>query len=247
MMMVPFIALFVMLLQLSSIGARSFLPCILSTTLKLTASVPTRGISTIDLNSDSKEQSESLTIKEEVAYQGFRNIVKRHIKLPNEKVIEIEVLKHRHESVVVFSWNSTSKTTTLVREYHPGPELTLFGTVAGMYEKAKHHSALECAEHELEEEAQLRTSKWYALLGEEHVSMPFDKYSNNRFYPFLALDCEKVENARPLDEGEHITIHENVTYEEIMQLIRSGRMNVVSTYTCLLAFNKLDELGIDYK
>eukprot|EP01040_Poterioochromonas_malhamensis_P004728 gene4728-5073_t len=233
-----------MVLLISMIRARYYLPSVVSSSLKLIAAIPTRGLSAIDAIN---EANDSLTVEETVAYQGFRNIVKRNIKLPNDKIIEIEVLKHRHESVVVFSWNSTSKTTTLVREYHPGPELSLYGTVAGMYEKSKHHSALECAEHELEEEAQLRTSKWYTLLGSEAISMPFDKYSNNRFYPFLALDCEKVENGRPLDEGEYITIHENVTYQDIMKLIETGKMNVVSTYTCLLAFKKLDELGIAYK
>ena len=197
--------------------------------------------------------NESLTIDEKTAYEGFRNIVKRKIRLPNEKIIEIEVLKHRHESVVVFNWDSKKRTATLVREYHPGPEQTIYGTVAGMYEKWKHSSALECAQHELEEEAHLRTDKWFSLLetpstdGQEGAGMAFDKYSNNRFHPFLALDCEKVSNPKPLDPGEFITIHENITYSQIMDMIKTGQMNVVSTYTSLLAFQKLEELGIEYK
>lgn len=180
-------------------------------------------------------------------FRGYRDIVKRTVKLPNNRTVQFDVLKQRHESIVVFSWDSKSKTTTLVQEYHPGPEETLVGTVAGMYEKWKHADPTECAEHELEEEAQITSKRWFPLLETATTSMPFDKYSNNRFYPFLALDCVKHPNPKPIDEGECINILENVTYAEIMDLLKKGKMNVVSAYTCLLAFQKLDELGIDYK
>jgi 8-oxo-dGTP pyrophosphatase MutT (NUDIX family) len=195
--------------------------------------------------------SKSLTIKDEIMYHGFRDVVKRTVKLPNDKIFAFDILKHRHESVVVFNWNTKTKTTTLIYEYNPGPEQSLFGTVAGMYEKNKHSSSLECAQHELEEEAHLSPSNpsadWYPLLENSTVSMPFDKYSNNKFYPFLALNCARVENPRALDDEEHIAIIENVSYKEIMDLIKKGKMNVVSAYTCLLGFQKLDELGIDYR
>jgi hypothetical protein len=189
----------------------------------------------------------SKTIKDEVAYEGFRNIVRRTTKLPNDQIVVYDVLKQTHESVVVFSWDSKTKTTSLVEEYHPGPEVSIYGTVAGMYFKDKDASAFECAQHELEEEAQLQTKKWIPLLANLKTSMPFDKYSNNRFYPYLALDCESVPNPRPGDDDEFITVHKNVTYSQIMKLIADGKMNVVSTYTCLLAFKKLEELGIEYK
>jgi hypothetical protein len=195
---------------------------------------------------DSKKD-ETVTIKEDVVFQGYRSIVKQTVKLPNGKLWEVEVLRQKHESVVVFIWNSSKKTTTLVREYHPGPEQNLYGTVAGMFEPWKHSSPLECAQHELEEEARVRTNQWYPLLHHENTSMPFDKYSNNRFYPFLAIDPETVENPRLGDEEEFIEVYEDVSYSQIIDMIQRGEMNVVSTYTIFLAFKKLDDLGIDYK
>eukprot|EP01031_Cornospumella_fuschlensis_P039746 gene39746-48390_t len=119
----------------------------------------------------------------------------------------------------------------------------MLGTVAGMCENGKHSSILQAAQHELEEEAQLRTDNWYPLLNEGAI-MPFDKYSNNKFIPFLALDCEPVKSAKPLDDEEYITIHRNVTYTEMMDLMASGQINVVSTYTIMLGLQKLKHLGI---
>lgn len=54
-----------------------------------------------------------------------------------------------------------------------------------MYEPVKHASALECAQFELEEEAQLRTNAWVSLLANQSIAMSFDKYSDNKFHPFL--------------------------------------------------------------
>ena len=192
-------------------------------------------------------QNESLTLHEETVFEGYRNIVRRHVKLPTGENATYDILTQKHLSVVVFIWDSTTSTTTLIREYHPGPERYMYGTVAGMYENKKHDSPLEAAMFELEEEAQLMSSQWHSLLLHHDINMPFDKYSTNKFYPYLALDCKKVLEPKPMDAEEFISVHPNVTYHDLIQLINSGQMNVVSTYTILLAFNKLDELGIPYK
>lgn len=190
-----------------------------------------------------------LTIREEVVFRGYRNIVRREVRLPNDHKVIYDVLTQKHLSVVVFPWDSRSKTTTLVREYHPGPEKFLYGTVAGMYELNKHTSPLECGKHELEEEAQLQSNQWYELVDTAKTSMgmPFDKYSNNHFFPYLALDCESVINPKPMDDDEFITLQRNVTYSQLMDYMKTGQINVVSTFTILLGFQKLDELGIPYR
>jgi hypothetical protein len=66
--------------------------------------------------------------------------------------------------IQVFPWDSKTKTTTLLREYQPGPNAVLYGTVAGMFEKDKHQDPLECAQFELEEEAHLETTQWVIKL-----------------------------------------------------------------------------------
>ncbi|KAJ1397894.1 hypothetical protein B484DRAFT_424984 [Ochromonadaceae sp. CCMP2298] len=179
---------------------------------------------------------------ETVAFEGYRNIIKRDFLLPTGQEISYDILTQNHLSVVVFAWNSTSSTATLIREYHPGAEQFMYGTVAGMYEFHKHTSPLEAAEYELEEEAQLRTDSMIALL-DGAVSQPFDKYSTNRFFPYLALDCEFVQDARAMDAEELITVRYDVTYTELMDMMSAGKINVVSTYAILLGVKKLREMG----
>lgn len=183
-------------------------------------------------------------LHEEVIFTGYRKVLRRDILLPNGKIANFDVLHQKHLSVVVFVWDSASATGTLVREYHPGPERFLYGTVAGMCETGKHDSAIQAAKFELEEEAHLQTDQWYPLLQEVGTMMPLDKYSNNNFLPFLALDCHHVANPREVDDEEIISIHHNVTYNQMMRLIKTGNMNVVSAYTIMLGFQKLLELGI---
>lgn len=120
----------------------------------------------------------------------------------------------------------------------------MYGTIAGMYESAKHQSAREAAQFELEEEAHLKSNNWIPLLEESHLSTPVDKYSDNKFFPFLALDCETVINPRPVDNEEYIEIVHNVTFIQLNKLLYTGQINVHSSYGILLALRKLQELKI---
>jgi hypothetical protein len=118
----------------------------------------------------------------------------------------------------------------------------LHGTVAGIYEAEKHDSLMSCARFELEEEAQLRSDHWVPLLDSDKA-VPFDKYADTVFHPFLALDCTPVLNPRPLDDEEYIVIERGVGYKRIMELICDGSMNVPCGYVCMLAFEKLRSMG----
>lgn len=59
---------------------------------------------------------------------------------------------------MVFIWNSTDRTTTLIEEYAPGPLDVICGPVAGGCEDHKHRDPSEAARHELEEEVNTLTS-----------------------------------------------------------------------------------------
>ena len=113
-----------------------------------------------------------------------------------------------------------------------------------MYETHKHGSPLESAQFELEEEAGLRSMEWVPLLRDDLTAAPFDKYSNNSFFPFLALDCEEVAHPRPMDDEEHITVLRNVSHGQLMEWLCAGRINVLSSYTALLGVRKLREMGV---
>jgi len=56
-----------------------------------------------------------------------------------------------NQSVLVFIWNSTAQSATLIREFHPGPMEWQFGVVAGGYEAHKHASPLHAARCEVHE------------------------------------------------------------------------------------------------
>lgn len=202
----------------------------------------TRSVSSIVHNGGSPSVT---TLEESIVFRGYRNIVRRQVILPNGRNATYDLLTQKHASVVVFTWDSQTRTTTLVNEYHPGPNKFISGTVAGMYEIDKHSSPLEAAMFELEEEAKLISDKWYPLLDTTDTSMPFDKYSTNRFYPFLAVDCKHIANGKDLDDQEFIIIERNITYPKLMSLLHSGQINVVSTYAILLGLRKLHDLGIE--
>ena len=102
---------------------------------------------------------------------------------------------------------------------------------------------MTCAAYELEEEAHLSAGTFIPLLTGDG-SVPFEKYADQFLHPYLALDCSEVLNPKPIDDEEFIVIHPRVTYRQIMDLIAHGKMNTLSAYTSLLAFQKLRELGI---
>lgn len=173
--------------------------------------------------------------------KAWRKIIRKEVMLPNKKTFNFDVLSQGHPSILVFVWDTKTKTTTLIKEYQPGPNSVLYGTVAGMYESNKHDSPLQCAQYELEEEAHLTSNTWIPLLQDAELAIPFDKYSDNKFYMYLALDCSKVPNPRSLDEAEYIVIENSVTYLKLLDIIKSGKMNVASSFAALLALQKLKE------
>ena len=194
-------------------------------------------------------------LKEEKVYDGkYRQILRKDIKFPNDHINAFEVLSNNAcPSVSMFVWDTKRKVCTLVQEYHPGPEKLLYGTINGQYEESeggKHTSAKECAAFELAEEARLeaREEDIISMLP-EGVTTPMDKYTDNRFHPFLVLNPVPVsaENERPQDEEEYITVKEGLTYDDLMALISGGKINVVSTYTILLGLKTLEKLGIEYR
>jgi hypothetical protein len=148
-------------------------------------------------------------------------------------------------AVIVFAWNSKTKTAVIIREYNPGCHKILSGLAAGIVEKDinKHNADFDlAARHELEEECHLAGGTWYRLC-DEGVSVPMDKYVITEIGAYLVIDPVKVSNPRPLDDEEDIEILEGVSVERIMDMIRGGHMNLVGGWGCLLAIEKLRELG----
>ena len=153
-------------------------------------------------------------LKEEMVYNGkYRQILRKDIKFPNNKIHLFEVLSNNaFPSVSMFVWDTRNKVCTLIQEYHPGPEKLLYGTINGQYEDSeggKHQSAKECAIFELAEEALLEAKEEDIIsMLPEGITTPMDKYTDNKFHPFLVLNPVPVkkDNFRPPDDEEYITV-----------------------------------------
>ena len=219
--------------------------------------------STFDINnikSAEEYEKEFKVIKNETAYSGWRKIIRREVINPNGKSTIYDIVSQSGGSIGVFPWNTVTSTTTLIREYHPGVGKFQYGVIGGMFE-SKHTTSLECAQFELEEEAQLKSDTWIPLLSPSPSSsssdtltttsssiltngpVSFDKYSDNVLYPYIALDCQHVDIPRAPDDDEYIVIEKNITYKRLWEIISTGQMNIFSSYVTMSALRKLEEMG----
>ena len=123
-------------------------------------------------------------------------------------------------AVIIFAWDSKTKTATIVREYMPSCHKVLGGLAAGIIETCpdKHDSdELLAARHELEEECHLAGGTWHRLT-DDGVTIPMDKYVQTRITPYLVIDPVTVEDPRELDAEEEIEIVRNVSADEILDI-----------------------------
>lgn len=58
----------------------------------------------------------------EVAYKGWRSIVSKEALYPDGRTRKFDIVTQGEPSVLVFPWDTATKTTTLLREYQPGTE-----------------------------------------------------------------------------------------------------------------------------
>ncbi|OEU08442.1 hypothetical protein FRACYDRAFT_229133 [Fragilariopsis cylindrus CCMP1102] len=192
-------------------------------------------------NNENKNNFE--IIDEKTVYSGWRTIVQRKVRMRNNKVVDFDLVgvKTGDSAVLIFAWDTKSKTATLIREYMPASNRILWGLAAGLVEeKHDNHNTELAARHELEEECHLKNGKWIPLL---HQPTAMDKYSTTTIQCYLVLDPEKEDNPKALDEEEDIEIIPGVTIPEILRWVNNGEMNLVGGFGCLLAIEKLRELG----
>lgn len=220
------------------------------------------------IKSAEEYEKEFTVLENETAYSGWRKIIRRKVLNPNGRTTTYDIVSQGGGSIGVFPWDNTTSTTTLIREYHPGVGKFQYGIIGGMYEAKKHSTSLECAQFELEEEAQLCSDTWIPLLNSSsraastttstttnvtstattdmthNCPVSFDKYSDNVLYPYIALNCKHVFTPRPLDDDEYIVVEKNVSYKRLWEIITSGEMNIFSSYVCMSALRKLEEMNI---
>jgi ADP-ribose pyrophosphatase YjhB (NUDIX family) len=181
-------------------------------------------------------------IDEKIVYSGWRTILQRKVRMRNGKVVDFDLVgvKTGEGAVLVFAWDTHSKTATVIREYMPASNRILWGLAAGLIEEKHGHDTELAARHELEEECHLKGGKWIPLLTQPAA---MDKYATTVIQCYLVIDPEPETNPKPLDDEEDIEIISGVTIPEILSYIKDGEMNLVGGYGSLLAIEKLRELG----
>jgi hypothetical protein len=216
-----------------------------------------RGGGSFDLFVDKDPEGFEI-LSETILHDNWRKLVSRQVRFPSKLVADFEIVsqgdrggKVSDGAVLVFVWNSATKTATLIREYMPSVHRFVPGLAAGMVED-KHRGVdnesqsedpvQTAAVHELEEECRLQGGTWFRLC--EPTIM--DKYATTRLSVYLVIDPmpvdEAVSKARDAtEEGMHTV--EGVTVEELWDIVAKGGMTVVGGWATQMALHKLRELG----
>lgn len=193
-------------------------------------------------------------LEEKLLFSRWRTLLSRLVRFPDGRTVDFDVVgnKGSDHAVLVFAWNSQTKTATIIREYMPGSNSLKAGIAAGLVE-SKHSSSdrdgggdgigddqkLTAAMHELEEECHLVGGEWIKLTEDTLL----DKYSTTQATVYLNLNAKTTNSPKPLDAEEEILIIPNVTIAEIMDMIAQGEMNCVGGWASLVAIHRLRELG----
>ena len=213
-------------------------------------------------NASTSETAATTTAQHEIVHESvlfstpWRSFLNRTVRLPySGKLVDffVGVQAGSDRAVLVFGWNSTDRTATLIREYMPASNRLQVGCAAGMVEHDKHNNSNNdqqqedvrqtAARYELEEECRLvGGTAWYELARD----VVMDKYSTTALTVYLVVDPERIpaHEAKPRDETEEgMEILSGVSVPQVLEWIRTGEMTIVGSWTCLLALEKLRELG----
>ena len=212
-------------------------------------------------------------IGESVVYSRWRTVIQRKVRMKSKrprgadkegstskenkdgdsKIIDFDIIAQKDgiDAVIIFAYNTTSKTATVIREYMPACNRMMYGLAAGMLESSSKHSgdnpSLIAAKMELEEECHLIGGEWMQLTTTTSSGgggTYMDKYSSTKVHAFLVIDAIPTDNPRPLDDEEYIEIIPSVSIEKIIELIRDNQFTITGGWACLVAINKLRELGL---
>ncbi|CEI88144.1 hypothetical protein CU097_010470 [Rhizopus azygosporus] len=192
------------------------------------------------------EETEAIILEDKVVYKRYITVWDRTTQFKDGRVIKWDIVGHDTSYptfVVVFTFDTTKKTTCILKEYCQGTNEMKYTCVAGAYDKRKHKSALEAAQHELSEEAHLKQGEWINLLP---PSQPADgiselKWGKNRFVPYICINPIQDDTPMNRDYEEHIEIIRDVPIDQLRKFITRGEMMLPSVQTCWMAIEYLKE------
>ena len=97
---------------------------------------PSSSFEILDEKTVYSESSSFEILDEKTVYSGWRTILQRTIRMRNGKVVDFDLVgvKTGEGAVMIFAWDTKSKTATMIREYMPASHRILWGLAAGLIE-----------------------------------------------------------------------------------------------------------------
>ena len=182
-------------------------------------------------------------LSDTVLHDQWRRLIRRRVRLPSGLVADFEIVGQSSrgggdtttttdQAVLVFVWNTSRHTATLLREYMPATHTLMHGLAAGMVEAHKHHRGASRDEDDNEDDnnnndddedednnnhddSMQRTAAQHELEEECRLTggrwirltdapVTMDKYSTTRLTCYLVLDPVPVpaDHRRQRDETE---------------------------------------------
>ncbi|KAI8047836.1 uncharacterized protein B0P05DRAFT_592485 [Gilbertella persicaria] len=185
-------------------------------------------------------------LSEEISHKRFITVWNRKTQFDDGRVVEWDVVGHNTPYptfVVVFTFDTKTKTTSILKEYAQGTNEMKYTCVAGSFDRRKHQNILQAAQHELSEEAQLKQGEWINLLPQDHSPDGISelKWGRNRFIPYLCLNPIKDDTPMERDAEEYIQVVHHVPIPDLKQFITRAEMMLPSVQTCWMALEYLRE------
>ena len=166
-------------------------------------------------------------IKEEPFKAGFRKLIKKTFRLPNNKIIDFDI-KQEGPAVCVLALTKDNN-VVLTKQFRPGPEKILLELPGGLIDKKE--SPEEAARREFLEETGY--SGDFQLVGESLDCA----YSTMVRYNFVATNCHKIQEQK-LEDNEFAEVVE-ISLEDFKKHLRSGQLTDVESGYMGLDYLKL--------
>lgn len=217
------------------------------------------------MSSSTDDEHDAITkgfkiLSDTVLHDNWRKLTSRKVQLPiiPPRVADFEIVSQgdrggqvTDQAVMVFVWHRGNQTATLIYEYMPAVHGFKLGLAAGMVED-KHNDddnndnndpVYTAAVHELEEECRLCGGTWFRLC----QPTVMDKYCTTRISVYLVMDpipVDENDECKERDETEvGMQVVNDVTVQDLQELIATGGMTMVAGWATQMALSKLRDLG----
>ena len=168
-------------------------------------------------------------IKETIAYDGWRGIIRKKFELPDGKIADFDIVQNN--PFVIIAAFTPEKEAILIRQYRPGPEKDITSFPEGMLEK--NENPIDAASRELLEETGYEAEKIIPLKNF------YSAYSTETRIGLLAINCKKI-STQQLDESEFIEVFK-MPLNEFRSYMRDANDAEFNNVDC--GYLALDHLG----